>query len=480
MAQKPVLPTLTNTGNVQSQLTTINEAFRDIEDEFEKMLSREDASLPNHMLDSLDMNGYKVLNVSDGTEGADAVNKSQLDTKENFLGLPSEDGMVLAGLKTGLRYWTKGGTGGGGSTPTSYFDQVDFNTSSLSVGAPARLVWNDVDGTLDLGLKGGNVTMQLGQEQFIRIVNKTGAVLLESAYQCVKLDGAQGQRPKIALAQANSALGSAETIGIVTETIADNGEGFVTTSGLVRGINTTGSLQGETWVDGDVLYLSPTTAGQLTKTKPSAPNKIVVVAYVIYAHANQGKLFVKVSYEDNLTLTTTGSSGAATLVNGVLNIPQYSGGGSGTVTSVAVSSTNGFAATVTNPTTTPSISIETTITGLLKGNGTSVSAASAGTDYVPITGTGATGTWGIGVTGNAGTVTNGVYTSGNQTIAGIKTFSSTISGSIEGNAATATNATKAGEVNNTRDSSSVTIWTGSQAQYDAIGSKISSTLYFIT
>ena len=43
--------------------------------------------------------------------------------------------------------------------------------------------------------------------------------------------------------------------------------------------------------------------------------------------------------------------------------------------------------------------------------------------------------------GNAATVTNGVYTTGNQTIAGTKTFSSTISGSINGNAATATTAT---------------------------------------
>ena len=43
------------------------------------------------------------------------------------------------------------------------------------------------------------------------------------------------------------------------------------------------------------------------------------------------------------------------------------------------------------------------------------------------------------ISGNAATVTNGVYTTGNQTIRGTKTFSSTISGSINGNAATVTN-----------------------------------------
>lgn len=62
------------------------------------------------------------------------------------------------------------------------------------------------------------------------------------------------------------------------------------------------------------------------------------------------------------------------------------GGGSGTVTSVSVASANGFYGSVANPTTTPAISVKTSVTGLLKGNGTAVSAAVAGTDYqAPIT-----------------------------------------------------------------------------------------------
>ena len=64
-------------------------------------------------------------------------------------------------------------------------------------------------------------------------------------------------------------------------------------------------------------------------------------------------------------------------------------------------------------------------------------------------GVNATGSWDISITGasattgNAATVTNGVYTTGDQTIAGSKTFSSQIIGSISGNAATATTATTA-------------------------------------
>jgi len=64
------------------------------------------------------------------------------------------------------------------------------------------------------------------------------------------------------------------------------------------------------------------------------------------------------------------------------------GGGSGTVTSVSVATANGLAGSVATATTTPAITLSTTVTGVLKGNGTSISAATAGTDYlVPPSGT---------------------------------------------------------------------------------------------
>ena len=56
--------------------------------------------------------------------------------------------------------------------------------------------------------------------------------------------------------------------------------------------------------------------------------------------------------------------------------------GSGSVTTASVVSANGFAGTVTNPSTTPAITLSTTVTGVLKGNGTAVSAAAAGTDFL--------------------------------------------------------------------------------------------------
>lgn len=201
-----------------------------------------------------------------------------------------------------------GGGGGGGYVPYigatqdlnlgTYgliSDFVQFNTTNSEIPVDAgTMSWNDADGTADLKLKGGNVTLQIGQEEVVRIVNKTGDDLLEANYQAVYISGAQGQRLKVDLALATTDGTSAGTLGLVTEDILNNEEGFITSSGLVNKIDTTGDLQGETWADGDILYLSPTVAGQITNVKPLAPDHTVIMGFVVYAHANNGKIYVKV------------------------------------------------------------------------------------------------------------------------------------------------------------------------------------------
>ena len=177
---------------------------------------------------------------------------------------------------------------------------IDINTTAgITQPIEGRLSWNNTDGTLDIGLKGGNIELQVGQEEVVQVVNKTDANLLKSEYKVARIrrtdeGGAQGQRLAIKLSQANNDPNSVDTLGLVAENIDNNQEGYIITSGLVRDINTTGTLQGETWNDGDVLYLSPTTAGALTNIKPIAPNHTIIVGFVVYSHNNQGKIFVKV------------------------------------------------------------------------------------------------------------------------------------------------------------------------------------------
>ena len=172
-----------------------------------------------------------------------------------------------------------------------YFQADLTPTEATAVG---RLVWDTAQGTLNLGLTGGTVSLHVGMQQFARIVNGTGGNLLRANYQAVKIIGAQGQRLQVGLAKADNDNNSKDTLGLVAENINNNNEGFIATSGLLEQINTTGSLQGEVWNDGDTLYLSGTIFGQLTNIKPVAPTHTVIVGFVAYRHQNNGKIYVKV------------------------------------------------------------------------------------------------------------------------------------------------------------------------------------------
>lgn len=175
--------------------------------------------------------------------------------------------------------------------------QLTLDTTPTGTAAVTTTRWNDSLGSTETTLKGGNVTLKNGVDLVARVVNKVtpNTTLTKAAYQVVRISGAQGQRLAVELAQANNDNNSADTLGIVIETIAANQEGFIMTMGQLEGINTTGSLQGETWVDGDVLYLSPTTAGRITNIKPTgATGHIVVLGYVEHAHITQGKIYVKI------------------------------------------------------------------------------------------------------------------------------------------------------------------------------------------
>jgi hypothetical protein len=174
-------------------------------------------------------------------------------------------------------------------------DFVRFNPSSSNIpSAEGVMSWDNTDGTVRLSLKGNTYSVPIGQSVVSRVRNNTGGNLLRTNYQVVKVSGAQGQRLAVSLAQANNDANSASTLGLVCENISNNQEGFIINIGQIVNVNTTGNLQGETWLDGDLLYLSPTIAGAITKVKPLAPQHTVIIGYVEYAHANNGKIYVKI------------------------------------------------------------------------------------------------------------------------------------------------------------------------------------------
>jgi hypothetical protein len=143
-----------------------------------------------------------------------------------------------------------------------------------------QLYWDATNVTPAIPLN-ANVTLQIGQEEHIRARNNTGVQINDG--QVVYINDAQGNNPTIALANADSVTTS-EVVGIATENIAHNGTGFVTTFGVVNGINTSG------YNDGDILYLSATN-GTITNVIPSPPHNVVKVGIALNS-TNNGKIFV--------------------------------------------------------------------------------------------------------------------------------------------------------------------------------------------
>ncbi|MCH9836614.1 hypothetical protein K0U83_13190 [bacterium] len=170
----------------------------------------------------------------------------------------------------------------GEPTNSVAFDTTPDTSRALGIG---ELRWNDTDGTLEFVLKGGNVTLQIGQEQVTLVKPVTGN-LLEG--KVVYIAGSDGGNKTAAYAQANGEGPSNTTFGLMTETASGGNKGFCTTFGMVRNIDTSALTEGA------IVWLSPSVAGGMTTTKPVAPNHLVQIGYCVRSHANVGSVFVSV------------------------------------------------------------------------------------------------------------------------------------------------------------------------------------------
>ncbi|MBW2636449.1 MAG: hypothetical protein JRC86_02785, partial [Deltaproteobacteria bacterium] len=102
---------------------------------------------------------------------------------------------------------------------TEKVEGIQFDTTADPAHSEGMLHWDDGSGTLELGMPGGNVSLQIGQEHIVRVRNTTGSTILNGA--AIYLDGAQGIWPLIKLSRADA---KATTIlyGVATEDINHN------------------------------------------------------------------------------------------------------------------------------------------------------------------------------------------------------------------------------------------------------------------
>lgn len=168
------------------------------------------------------------------------------------------------------------------NTTTPVFDSVKLTGTNYGV-----MSWNTNEQVPSITLN-SDVDIDLG-ESLILVKNTTGSTILDG--KVVMAIGSNGNSGNI-LVSLHSGLktDAKRTIGIATQNILNGSTGFVTKEGKVNGINTTGSTYGETWVNGDILYVKAN--GGLTKVEPLDSQLKMPIAFVIHAHTS-GTIYVR-------------------------------------------------------------------------------------------------------------------------------------------------------------------------------------------
>ena len=173
------------------------------------------------------------------------------------------------------------------TSATGIHDTVDLsliNESSTPSHQEGRLFYDSENHALVVYNEESEVTQQLGQEEYLRVRNNTGATITNGTP--VIITGSHGNiAPTIAPANAASDVNS-RVVGLATHDIENNSFGYVTTYGIVRDIDTS------SFSAGDEIFLS-TTPGALTATCPVIPNYCAPIGYVIRSHAANGSILVE-------------------------------------------------------------------------------------------------------------------------------------------------------------------------------------------
>ena len=234
------------------------------------------------------------------------------------------------------------------------------------------------------------IDFHVGHDLQFKVINNTGSTIANGAPVYITGTSSGQTYPNVALAKADVAATSA-VIGLTDGPITNGSVGYVTSIGNIDDVNT-GSF-----TVGQVLYLSPYSAGQLMNTIP--PTGITVqVGVVTFVNSSTGKIYVK---------QTTPLNVPASIISGTLAVNQ---GGTGQVSALVAGSVV--------------YGVSTTAMGV----------TAAGTSGQVLTSAGAgTPTW---TTPTAGTVTsvsgtgtvNGISLSGTVTSSGSLTLGGTLSG----------------------------------------------------
>lgn len=171
---------------------------------------------------------------------------------------------------------------------------LEFSNTGITVPTKSRTIdWNETKDCLNVYQTDGT-TLQVGLETYIRVINDTANTMVDGDFvMFAGVNGPGNETPMVVPFVADKNAIPLYSVGVLSSTLAPGQLGRATILGEVHNVNTTGSVVGETWAIGDLLYAHPTIPGKLTKHQPTAPNVVVSVAAVLTVHATDGTILVR-------------------------------------------------------------------------------------------------------------------------------------------------------------------------------------------
>jgi hypothetical protein len=225
-------------------------------------------------------------------------------TEKNYIG--SASGAFDIGIKReGIEIVTVKSTGVDLYDNRLDVGSIQYKLDTSQISGEGKVAWNDTHGTLEVGLKGGNVTHRMGQSSFVYVKHADNSGLTKG--NIIYPVGSNGVNKTVRLALANTESTSSNTFAVVAENASGGGKAFSVTYGNIEGLDTSDLTEGA------AIYLSTTVAGGFTSTQPSAPNHIVLIGFCIRSHANLGVIFVKI--QNGFELDEIHNVGISSLAN---------------------------------------------------------------------------------------------------------------------------------------------------------------------
>lgn len=176
------------------------------------------------------------------------------------------------------------------------FDKT-INRTTLAEGVAA---WDKVKKCLLIGMSNGSI-LEVGKEVYTEFENNTGETILAGTPLFYGSSIGNSGKIRAIKGKADGTISPFLYIGLSTDDVANGETGKTTRLGDINDLNTTGTPYGETWSNGERLFVSPTTTGHITNVEPDAPNYVMQIGFVINAHAQVGN--IKVAEYHNCKLT---------------------------------------------------------------------------------------------------------------------------------------------------------------------------------